>query len=80
MPREHLPTYLTEFSFRRELRDPGERFAALLAALITAPSRTKLQLRRGADLPDVRVLTQRPKPRRRGTAKRRSTPTDGSVR
>ena len=39
--RAHLPVYLAEFCFRREIRDPGARFEALLRALMASPVRTR---------------------------------------
>lgn len=61
-PREHLPAYLAEFAFRREFRDPGERFAVLLRSLLATPARTRRHMTRAADLPRVVGEQRRKKP------------------
>lgn len=61
--REHLPAYLAEFCFRREIRDPAARFDALLRVLAAAPPRTRSQMAQGADLPPVPGRIAPPKAR-----------------
>ena len=62
--REHLPSYLAEFAFRREFRDLSVRFDMLLRALMAAPPRTARAMAGAADLPPVPGTLPPPKPRK----------------
>lgn len=70
-PREQLPTYLAEFAFRREIRDPGARFEALLRALLFSPPTPRRIISSARDLP---IIAPGPRKRtvKKKSAKRRS--------
>ncbi len=76
--REHLPTYLAEFAFRREFRNLGERFDTLLRAMMAAPHRTERAIAFAADLPAVPGTLPKPKPKK--TPKRTRLPAFWSKR
>ena len=52
-PRDQLPTYLAEFSFRREFRDPAASFETLLLVLMTAQPSTQRRITYASNLPRV---------------------------
>jgi transposase-like protein len=72
--RAHLPVYLAEFCFRREIRDPGARFEALLRALMASPVRTRTHMREGADLPPVPGRVAPPNPAKPPAKRQRKAP------
>ena len=52
-PRDQLPTYLAEFAFRREFRDPAASFETRLLVRMTAQPSTQRRITYASDLPRV---------------------------
>lgn len=61
-PRAHLPTYLAEFAFRREFRDPATAFETILRVLMSAPPTPRRRIAHAADLPAILVAPPRGRP------------------
>lgn len=52
-PRAQLSTYLAEFAFRREIRDPGARFETLFRALLLSSPTPHRVISGARDLPVI---------------------------
>lgn len=62
-PRDHLPTYLAEYAFRREFADPAPAFETLLRVLMTAPPTTQNEMTYAGDLPRIPATVTPPRKR-----------------
>jgi transposase-like protein len=60
-PRDHLPTYLAEYAFRREFADPATAFETLLRVLMTAPPITQDAMIYAGDLPRIPATVSPPR-------------------